>query len=197
MLRAIIFLFIIISFAACKPEVYTPKPRGYYHIALPDHEYKTFDSTGFPYRFEYPVYGEVIRNPKFYGDDPDNPYWMNIEFHSIGGKIYMSYKEVKGREAFLNLNEDMYIMTFEAHTKKADYIKDYYFQDPERQVYGVFYSVTGDAASAYQFYATDSAKHFLRGALYFDTAPNADSLQPLNEFLKEDINHMLKTLEWN
>ena len=33
---------------------YTPKPRGYFRIALPKKSYALFDSTGFPYSFEYP-----------------------------------------------------------------------------------------------------------------------------------------------
>jgi hypothetical protein len=37
----------------------------------------------------------------------------------------------------------------------------------------------------------------LRGALYFDVTPNADSLRPINEFLKVDMEHMLETLKWN
>lgn len=188
----IVFLFVI----SCRPETHTPKPRGYYHIDLPKHSYQSFDSSGFPYAFEYPEYADIIYNPTFYGEKPENPYWINIDFPSIGGKIYLSYKPINTDKNLFTLNEDMYRMTFTAHDKKADYIEDYYFKDTVRDVYGIFYNVSGDAASAYQFYATDSTSHFIRGALYFDVAPNADSLQPLNDFLKDDINHMLKTLEW-
>lgn len=196
MIRVLLSITCVLLFAACKPEVYTPKPRGYFNIDFPKRAYQQFDSTGFPYKFEYPTYGEIIYNPKFFNEEPENPYWLNIDFSELGGKIYISYKQLTKEKNLATLNEDMYRMTFTAHDKKADYIEDYYFSDPERKVYGTFYNVSGDAASAYQFYATDSANHFLRGALYFNTSPNADSLKPLNEFLKEDINHMLKTIEW-
>jgi hypothetical protein len=59
------------------------------------------------------------------------------------------------------------------------------------------YTVGGNSASRYQFAATDSVKHFLRGALYFDVTPNADSLQPVTDFLLKDIQHMLLTLQWH
>jgi gliding motility-associated lipoprotein GldD len=56
--------------------------------------------------------------------------------------------------------------------------------------------VGGNTASRYQFAATDSTQHFLRGALYFDVTPNVDSLKPVTDFLLKDIKHMMNTLRW-
>lgn len=197
MIRNFCLLFILTFIVSCKPETYTPKPRGYFKIPLPaEHEYQEFDSTGFPYRFEYPVYGQINNNPDLHGDIAENPYWINIEFPGIGGRIYLSYKDIETSKSLGNLNEDMYEMTFAVHTKKANNITEYYLNDTSKNIYGMFFNVTGDAASAYQFYATDSAKNFLRGALYFEATPNSDSLKPLNEFLKQDIEHLLNTLSW-
>lgn len=197
MKRHTVLLAVLIVLASCKPETYIPKPRGYYKVDLPEtHTYQSFDSTGFPYKFEYPTYGEIVTNPDFFGDKPENPYWINIEFPKIGGRIYLSYKNIDAKQSLSSLNNDMYEMTFSAHTKKANYIKDYQMSDPSRNVHIMLYNVTGNAASAYQFYATDSARNFIRGALYFEVTPNADSLKPLNNFLREDIEHLLETLEW-
>lgn len=190
-------MILLLTITACRPEVYTPKPRGYYKIDLPkEHSYQTFDTAGFPYKFEYPEYATIITNPDFFGEKPENPYWINIDFPEIGGKIYISYKEVTGKQSLNNLSEDMYEMTFSAHTKKANYIQDYYMDDNSRNVYATMFNVTGNAASAYQFSVTDSNKNFLRGALYFAATPNADSLKPLNDFLRADIEHLLQTIEW-
>lgn len=192
---AILLLWICI--ASCKPEVYTPKPRGYFHIELPaERSYQVFDSAGYPYRFQHAVYSKIVTNPQFFGDKPENPYWVNIDFPTIGGKIYISYKPISGANTLSSLNEDFYEMTYSAHNKKADYIQDFYFNDDQRKVYSALFNVAGDAASTYQFYATDSTHHYIRGALYFESTPNADSLQPLNDFLKKDIVHLLETLEW-
>ena len=198
-MRSMILLCLAtIFFAACKPEVYTPKPRGYFNIELPtEHTYQNFDSASFPYHFEYPTYGEIVTDPTFFGDKPENPYWLNLHFPGIGGKIYISYKPVNGIGALAQINEDFYQMTYTVHDKKADYIQDFHFNDYNRKVFAALYNVAGDAASAYQFYATDSQKHYIRGALYFETTPNADSLKPLNEFLKQDIVHILETLNWS
>lgn len=182
---------------SCKPEVYSPKPRGYFHIELPsERSYRLFDSVGYPYQFQHPIYSNIVANPQFFGDKPENPYWVNIDFPTIGGKIYISYKPITTAKSLAILNEDFYQMTYSAHNKKADYIQDFYFNDDNRKVYSALFNVAGDAASTYQFYATDSVNHYIRGALYFESTPNADSLQPLNDFLKKDIVHLLETLEW-
>lgn len=194
--KLIAIMVACILFTACRPEVYTPKPRGYFHIELPEKEYTTFDTVGFPYKFEYPVYGKVVANIDFFGEKAENPYWLNVEFPTIGGKIYISYKNINKSNSLENLHGDFYQMTYTVHEKKADYIQDFYREDNDRKVYTAFFNVTGDAASAYQFYATDSAHHYIRGALYFEATPNADSLKPLNDFLKDDITHLLETLEW-
>jgi gliding motility-associated lipoprotein GldD len=62
---------------------------------------------------------------------------------------------------------------------------------------GILYEIGGDAASPIQFFVTDSTNHFLRGALYFNSAPNADSLAPAIKYAKEDIMKMITTLKWN
>jgi len=54
----------------------------------------------------------------------------------------------------------------------------------------------GNSASAVQFYLTDSVNHYLRGALYFNVKTNRDSLQPVLDFLRVDIDNFIKTFEW-
>jgi hypothetical protein len=54
-----IYIFFIIQFLTGCSEVYSPKPRGYFRIDLPEKQYIRFDST-YPYTFEYPVYAKVV-----------------------------------------------------------------------------------------------------------------------------------------
>jgi gliding motility-associated lipoprotein GldD len=61
---------------------------------------------------------------------------------------------------------------------------------------GVFFKVGGNAATAKQFFLSDTTKNFIRGALYFDATPNADSLRPVQDFLQKDIEHMINTFRW-
>lgn len=183
-------------FAACRPETYTPKPRGFARVDFPKRAYQSFNETGFPYSFEIPVYSNVEKDTVFLGKRPENPYWINILFPSLGGQIYISYKEITVKQPLSKLLQDSHEMSFTVHSKRADYIDENAFQNG-RKVYGIIYDVGGNAASSYQFIATDSVKHFLRGALYFDVTPNADSLKPINEFLKKDLEHLLQTLTWH
>jgi gliding motility-associated lipoprotein GldD len=183
-----IFVFALI---ACNSD-YSPKPRGYFRIDFPKHEYQSFNQPEFPYSFEYPVYGKIIRDTTFFGDKPENPYWINVDFPRFHARIYISYKQVEGN--FDKLRDDAYKMTYK-HTYKASSIEDSMIHTP-LGVNGVFFNVSGNAATAKQFFVSDSTRHFLRGALYFDTTPNADSLSIVNDFLQLDMDHIINTLRW-
>jgi len=92
--------------------------------------------------------------------------------------------------------EQTYKMNVKNHINKADAINEQIFSDAENSVYGILYDLKGNTASAVQFYATDSIKHYLRGSLYFSAEPNADSLAPVIDFFREDILHLIETLRW-
>jgi gliding motility-associated lipoprotein GldD len=183
---------IVAGLVACNSD-YTPKRKGYFKIDFPKHEYRLFDAPGYPYTFEYPVYATVIKDSTFFGDETENGYWINVDFPRFNGRIYMSYKEV-GKTDFTKLVNDAFKMTYK-HTSKASEISDSLMRTP-MGVTGMFFNVGGNAATARQFYVTDSVKHFLRGALYFDATPNEDSLGIVNEFLQEDMKHLINTLRW-
>jgi gliding motility-associated lipoprotein GldD len=194
MTRKIISILLLAFLMACGEDEYTPKPRGYYQIYLPDKKYTSFDKPDYPYSFEYPVYGTIEKDTLFFNEKTENPWWININFKDLGGKVYISYKEINSLHPLSKLLEDSYQMSH-YHTKRADYINEPEFHTAN-QVHGIYYEVGGNAASAFQFYATDSHRHFIRGALYFDTTPNVDSLKPVNKFLREDIQHLIQTLKW-
>lgn len=194
--KLVLVLFIsIVLVTACNDEEYIPKPRGYFNIEFPEKKYQEFYAKDYPYRFEYPTYATFVKDTLFFNEKTENPWWINLDFTSLGGKVYISYKTIDNKQNLQKLLEDSYQLSH-YHTKKADYINEPEFHTPHN-VHGIFYEVGGNAASAFQFYATDSVKHFLRGALYFDTTPNADSLQPVNDFLVKDLLHLIETLQWN
>jgi gliding motility-associated lipoprotein GldD len=185
----------MLLFSSCYEDTYLPKPRGFYKIGLPEKEYQPFLKTDYPYSFEYPVYASISKDTLFFDQKTENPWWINLNFDSLGGKVYISYKQISSTQTLEKLLEDSYKLSH-YHTKKADYINEPEFHTANN-VHGVFYDVGGNAASSFQFYATDSFHHFLRGALYFDVTPNVDSLKPVNQFLQKDIEHLIQTLKWN
>jgi gliding motility-associated lipoprotein GldD len=186
-------LFVVFAgFVACNSP-YTPKRRGYFRIDFPKHDYQLFDRPGYPYSFEYPVYANVVRDSSFFDSVPENPYWINVDFPRFGARIYISYKQI-GPNSFDRLTDDAFKMTYK-HTVKASSIDQSIIHTPNG-VGGIFFHVGGNAATAQQFFLTDTTRHFLRGALYFDTAPNEDSLAIVNQFLQKDLTHLIETFKW-
>ncbi len=189
----LLLALVLFLFASCE-EVYSPKPKGYFRINLPEKGYAAYESKDCPFTFEVPTYAKINYQPSSKVDVDGAECWMNIEFPSLKGKIYCSYKPVGGKEELVRMIEDAHKMTFK-HTRKADYI-DESTLNPSPNVQGVLYEVGGNAATNVQFFITDTATHYLRGALYFDTPPNIDSIQPVLDFVKEDILHLINTFAW-
>jgi len=172
---------------------YTPKPTGYFKIDFPEKRYQLFDQPGYPYTFEYPVYAQIVKDSTFFGDKPENPWWINVEFPQFSSRIYISYKMI-GSNKLDSLLNDAFNLT-NKHSIKASYIDDS-VMNISTNVHGEFFKVEGDVATANQFFLTDSTRNFLRGALYFDVTPNEDSLRPVNEFLVADMKHLINTFRW-
>lgn len=175
-------------FSGCK-EKNTPKPRGFFRIDLPEKEFKKL-SLNYPYSFDYPTCA-LIQEVK---SIKDQKYWLNIEYPEINGKIHISYLAINNN--FDQIIEDTRKLAYK-HSIKADAITEKVFVRPEKDVYGILYEIEGNAASSVQFFLTDSVNHYLRGALYFNTEPNKDSLAPVINFVKEDIKVLIESFEWN
>lgn len=205
-LQVILFLL----FIGCT-STYTSKPKGYFKVDLPERKYIKFDKEDFPYSFEYPAYATIVKDSTYFDSSPDNPFWVNVDFPSFHGKIFISYKTIGGQSvykiktangykdsmginSFQNLINDSYKLTFK-NDVKAYSIEDSVMHTPNN-IMGIFFRVGGSVATSKQFLLTDSSKHFLRGALYFDATPNEDSLAPVNAFLQQDLKHLINTLQW-
>ena len=184
----------ISALLACNSN-YTYKKTGYFRIDFPEKKYQAFDQPGYPYSFEYPVYAKVVKDSTFFNEETENPWWINIEVPQFAGKIYISYKDIKNRTQFDSLVNDAFRMSSMKHVEIATKIEDSVMHT-DNGAEGIFFSLGGNTATANQFFLTDSTKHFLRGALYFDAAPNADSLGIVNDFLKKDLLHLINTLKW-
>lgn len=186
------FLVVVCMMFACNSD-YTIRQKGYFRIAFPEHQYQVFERPGYPYTFEYPTYANVVQDTTFFEDEPENPYWLNIDFPDFNARMYLSYKDVRKTD-FSKLVDDAFKLTYK-HSTKATAIRDSLMKTPN-DITGVFFRVGGNAATAKQFFVTDSSKHFLRGALYFDATPNADSLGVVNDFLEVDMKHLINSLKW-
>jgi gliding motility-associated lipoprotein GldD len=164
-----------------------PRPKGYYRIAFPEHAYAAF-SDSCPFTFEHPVYSRIA-----YRGDHQSKCWPDIYFPQFKANLHLSYSPINNN--LEQILEDSRTLTYK-HTVKANDIAEKFIEFPAKKVFGTIYAVSGNAASAIQFHLTDSAHHFIRGSLYFNASPNADSLAPVIDFLSKDVEHLIQTLHW-
>ena len=181
-MRYLLLILIIFVAASCEEEV-LPKPKGFLSLNYPAPKYREY-SDECPYVFERNIYSKV---------DAKGDCALNLDYSRMKATIYLSYKPV---------NNDLNALLRDAqklaidHTIRAEGIIDQPFVNPDDDVYGMFYSIAGNAASQSHFYVTDSTKHFLTGSLYFYAKPNYDSIYPAAVYLQRDIRKIMESLQW-
>jgi gliding motility-associated lipoprotein GldD len=192
--RAMKNLLVIIAIAlvisACGNRDYSPKPRGYFRIEFPAKEYVDYTG-GCPFTFQYPKYASVVPDT----ERITGPCWLNVRLPQFKGTLHLSYYTLSSKVSFDTLVEHSHEFAFK-HTVKASSIEEVKLLYPEKKVYGIYYVIDGNAASSAQFFLTDSTKHFLRASLYFNSKPQLDSIQPVLNFIKKDMDVMIKSFKW-
>ncbi len=178
--------------AACSSEPeYTPKPKGYNRIDLPAHAYRTL-GPGHPYSFEYSKYAKVLRDSSYLAQ----PDWLNVYYPELHANVQITYTNVvRDRKLYNKMMEDARKLTGK-HQIKATSIEEKILRTPNGLRASVF-ELEGEVPSQFQFYTTDSTKHFFRAALYFRTATANDSLGPVIEYVKYDMIKLLNSLKYN
>lgn len=189
--KQITLLLLISCFFSCGDDP-LPKPKAFLRLEYPEAKYIS-TKTELPFSFEKNMLATNITNKRLEGSQES--YGLNIEYSRLKGTIYLTYKKIKKKDDLYTYLRDAQNFTQE-HTKKADEIIEQVFEDVERNVYGMFYEVGGNAASQSQFYVTDSVNHFLIGSLYFYAKPNYDSILPAADYLKTDIKRIMETINW-
>ena len=183
-------LSVIFQLVSCGENNYLPKPEGYNRIDLPAHKYQLL-SEKHPYVFEYSSYAKILKDSSSIAE----PHWIDVYYPEFDANIQLTYKPVKGdASVFKELSDDAYKLTSK-HQIKAYSIEDQIIRTPSGKT-AIITELSGEVPSQFQFYVTDSVKHFFRGALYFRTATKNDSLAPVIEYLKTDAIHMVNTLKW-
>ena len=186
-------LLVLLLFCFSCGEEYVPKPKAELRLEYPRAKYIDANLE-LPFSFEKNLLATKMVSKELKA--PTKSYGVNLEYPTLKGTIFLTYKAIekdeKNLKAFLR---DAQKFTLE-HTKKADEIPAYPFEDSKRKVYGMLSEVKGNVASPAQFYVTDSVNHFLTGSLYFLAKPNYDSIFPAAQYLKNDMKRIMETLEW-
>jgi len=182
----LIYCFLISS---CTTD-YQPKPKGYNRLVLPKTEYQLLPDT-LPYQFEYSKSAKLLKDTSWISER----HWVEIYYPELKANIHITYKQVRGKEAVLKeLLNDAYNLTSKQQIK-ANAIDELITKTPSGKT-AVIAEITGEVPSQFQFTMTDSSRNFLRGALYFNTRVQNDSLAPAIEFMKKETLHLINTLQW-
>lgn len=176
-----VMLLSILVLMGCKEEV-LPKPRAFLRLEYPEAKKEILQTDHF--KFQYNQMAQIKAK---------NTQSLTLDYPGMKGTIFINYKPVAGN--LVKLLGDAQKFSYE-HVVKADAIEPKVFENRTDRVYGMFYAVSGDAASQAQFYVTDSTKHFVTGSLYFYAKPNYDSIFPAAVYLQNDILTIMETLRW-
>ncbi|RDY59559.1 gliding motility lipoprotein GldD [Flagellimonas nanhaiensis] len=179
----VVFSLVFILLMGCKDDV-LPKPKAMLRLEYPSAEYAKSD-VDCEYGFDQNILSTVKEN---------KDCSLVLDYPMMKGSIFLTYKRVDGN--IRDLLIDAQKLTYE-HVVKADNIAPKEFINPEERVYGMFYEVSGNAASQSQFYVTDSTDHFITGSLYFYAKPNYDSILPAAMYLQNDIRRIMESIRWS
>jgi gliding motility-associated lipoprotein GldD len=169
---------------------YQPKPKGYNRLILPKEEYRALPDT-LPYQFEYSKAARLLKDTSWIAER----HWVEIYYPELKANIHVTYKKLNGRESFLKeLLNDAYNLTSKQQIK-ANAIDEIITKTPHGKTV-VIAEIAGEVPSQFQFTMTDSSKNFLRGALYFNTKVQNDSLAPAIAFMKNETRHLINTVMW-
>lgn len=181
---AILAAILVVS---CDEQV-VPKPRGYLRLEFPKAVYHEFAPEGCPYAFDISDQSVAIQDTNRVSE----PCWWYIRYPSLDAELYLTYKPL--HDDLVRYIEDSRALVYK-HTSKASAIDEFVVR-PRPGVNGIRYEIGGDAASSLQFFLTDSVRHFMRGALYFNAAPNIDSLAPALDHIRHDVDRMMSSFRW-
>jgi gliding motility-associated lipoprotein GldD len=181
--------YCIFFLASCSAD-YQPKPKGYNRLILPQQEYRSLPDS-LPYQFEYSKSAKLLKDTSWISEK----HWVEIYYPTLKANIHITYKKVNGKEEVLKeLLNDAYNLTSKQQIK-ANGIDEVITKTPSGKT-AVIAEISGEVPSQFQFTMTDSSKNFLRGALYFNTRVQNDSLAPAIEFMKKETMHLINTMNW-
>lgn len=189
----LLILFSSLFAVACgsrSSDNYVPKPKGFPRFDLPVPSYKLLEPTH-PYQFEYNTIARIL--PDTFARS--EPHWIFINYPRYKASVQLTYKPIHNDMNRLRAMLDDSYKLAARHKIKASVFEHRKIRLKSGLEASVI-DISGEVPSQVQFVTTDSTTHFLRGALYFNTATENDSLQPVIQYIRKDILHLLNTLKW-
>jgi gliding motility-associated lipoprotein GldD len=191
MTRFKLILCCVVLCSSCKNNnAYYPKPKGYMRLLLPQQEYRNLEGA-YPYSFQYSKHARIKKDPT----SDAEPFWIWVEYPSLDAMIQLTYKPInKDLEKLDKHIADAFKLAMK-HQMKASAQREQIVDLPNGRK-AVVMEIEGEVPTHFQFYATDTSNHFLRGAVYLKHATLNDSLKPLVDYLKKDCMKLVETISW-
>jgi gliding motility-associated lipoprotein GldD len=178
----------------CREAVSIPKPHAFPRIEFPVGKSRMVDEAYCPLRFEFPDYGRIVQDTGFFDEKPLDPCWFTIEISPLNASLHCSYGRILNKSDFDKYIADEFKLLGK-HNIKADFRDEVELKN-KQGVGGMAFLLEGPVATPYQFFLTDSTRHFFRASLYFNAQVNPDSTRPVLEFLMKDLRNMQETFAW-
>ena len=188
-MRNYIFVIFIVLFG-CE-NYFLPKQSAYLRLDYPKPEYKLIDDKDFPFFFEANTRLSEISDIDINLRSID----FIINYNQLNAQINFQYKNVNSNEKLNAYILDLK-MTIETHSTMANSVKIKDYSLKEKNIFGRIFDLSGDVASPYQFYLTDSTNNIISGLVYFNIKPNYDSILPAINYIENDIIHLIESFNW-
>lgn len=185
--KVLLTLLLCMLILSCSDPIYQPKPKGYFRLDFPEKSYELYDAEC-PFEFKK-AENSIIQPYR----DSTKKCWFDLVYPQLKASVHFSYDRLNGD--FGRHIEDSRTLAYK-HAVKATNIEEFFIPNDSNNTYALLYRIYGNTASSIQFFITDSTTHFLRGALYFRSAPNSDSLEPSIKYVQKDIEVILSSLRW-
>lgn len=189
LLLLLVGLMLVIS--ACDTAL-SPRTKGYPRIYFPEKVYDIFDSAQCGYTFSKPTYAKMQKDPAY---TDNQPCWYNLNFVPFNATLHISYHEYATPQEYDSLYEDTHKLVYK-HIIRADDIEEIEIGSKSDSISGMIFQLRGNTATNINFFLTDNSHRFIRGALYFNTQTEPDSIAPVYQFIQDDIYHIISTFKW-
>ena len=183
-----VLLTVWVVFVGCTQ--YSPKPKAYPRVLYPEKEYRSIEADC-PFTFEIPTYSQLVPYP---GDR--HPCWYNVYYTPFNATLHLSYIPFSSSSELDSLGEDAYQLAHK-HIRMAEEIIEREVSDSTKGLRGMIYDLEGRTATPFNFYLTDGKQHFFRGSFYFNEKTARDSVQPIYDFLHQDMLRMITSFNFN
>ena len=171
----------------CGCTEYYPKPKALLRVDAAE-RYQVADSLSFA-RFQT-LSGARILPEKESGQE----VWINILYPFYNAEFYGTYRRFSAPKELTELCDDFYkLLDRNVRDEEVYYA---HFEDAARATYGYLYWSDAPIPSPVQFFVTDSARHFFRGAVYFSDSLSYEMRVPYARAFSDEMMRLIESFNW-